>query len=359
MPFFNELGHLTVVFLEGSRGCWWAQRKACSFCGLNGLTHIYREKSAEHFYEEIRETMRRYPGARIQLSDNVLSRNMIENLLPMMAADQESYHVLAEIKANLKSADMEMLAKAGFDIVQPGIESLNDHLLELMGKGCTAVQNIAILKYTRNYKIYPSWNMLCAIPGEERTDYEQIISLIPLLHHLPAPSLTGPVVFTRFSRYCSSPEEFGLELGPETINHLSYQGNEDLIRNMGVNLSLTGGPFFDVKKQNQELYQRLDDATAEWRKLNFQTPRPSLYMIETILGLTIFDSRPAAPAPRVYLTGLRVRLYRLAWEPVSLQNIYKALPDDSEEEIQSCLNDLVSRKLMIFLSNRYLALATM
>ncbi len=97
----------------------------------------------------------------------------------------------------------------------------------------------------------------------------------------------------------------------------------------------------------------------EWRKLNFQTPRPSLYMVETILGLTIFDSRPIAPAPRVYLTGLRARLYRLAWEPVSLQNIYKALPDDSEEEIQSCLNDLVSRKLMIFLSNRYLALATM
>ena len=203
-----------------------------------------------------------------------------------------------------------------------------------MGKGCTAVQNVALLKYARNYKIYPTWNMLCAIPGEERIDYEQIISLIPLLHHLPSPSLTGSIMFSRFSRYCTSPEEFGLELGPEDINHLSYPGNEDLIRNMGANLKLTGGTFFDVKKQNQDLYQRLNDAVAKWRKLNFQ-------------------------APRVYLTGLRARIYRLAWEPVSLHTIYKALPDDSEEDIRSCLNDLVSRKLMIFLSNRYLALATM
>ena len=83
--------------------------------------------------------MRRYPDAYIQLSDNVLSRNMIRSLLPKMAEDDVPYRILGEVRTNLSSEEMRMLAKAGFYCVQPGIESLNDHLLELMGKGSSAI----------------------------------------------------------------------------------------------------------------------------------------------------------------------------------------------------------------------------
>lgn len=349
----------TPVFLEGSRGCWWGQRKACAFCGLNGLTDVYREKSVEHFYEELRETMHRYPGARIQLSDNVLSNNMIHRLPPMLSADEEEYHILTEIKTHLTSAEMEMLAKAGFDCMQPGIESLNDHLLELMGKGSTAIQNIAILKYAGTYGIYPVWNMLYGTPGEERTDYEQTLELIPLIHHLHPPSLACAIQFNRFSRYGASPEEYGLELEPAAATRLSYKGNDDLIQNLGSELKLTGGPFYNIRRQNRDLYNRLDKAVRDWRTLTFSGSRPYLVMRESILGTVIFDSRPIAPAPRVFLLGLKDRVYRLAGEPVTLRKICEALPDDSEEDIRSCLDELVRQKLMIFLSGRYLALAIM
>ena len=36
-----------TLFLEGSRGCWWGEKHACAFCGLNGRVNVYREKSPE------------------------------------------------------------------------------------------------------------------------------------------------------------------------------------------------------------------------------------------------------------------------------------------------------------------------
>ena len=347
----------TVIFLEGSRGCWWGQHRACAFCGLNGLTKVYREKSVQHFHDELQETMRRYPDASIQLSDNVLSKKMLDELLPMLAADEEKYHILAEVRTSLDSRKVKALAEAGFYCVQPGIESINDHLLTLMGKGSSAVQNIALLKYSRSCGIYPVWNMLYCMPGEERIDYEKTIELIPVIQHLQPPTFASKIQFSRFARYGTSPEEFGLELGPSAAVRLSYKGNDDLIRNLGSELELTGGPFLETEKQNQDLYIRLHKAVNEWRSLFYSESCPHLVMSDSLFGLMIFDTRPIAPSPRIILLGLKARIYRLASEPVPLNKIISALPDDSEEDIRKCLDELVSQKLMIFLSNRYLALA--
>ena len=347
----------TVIFLEGSRGCWWGQHRACAFCGLNGLTKVYREKSVQHFHDELQETMRRYPDASIQLSDNVLSKKMLDELLPMLAADEEKYHILAEVRTSLDSRKVKALAEAGFYCVQPGIESINDHLLTLMGKGSSAVQNIALLKYSRSCGIYPIWNMLYCMPGEERIDYEKTIELIPVIQHLQPPTFASKIQFSRFARYGTSPEEFGLELGPSAAVRLSYKGNDELIRNLGSELELTGGPFLETEKQNQDLYIRLHKAVNEWRSLFYSESCPHLVMSDSLFGLMIFDTRTIAPSPRIILLGLKARIYRLASEPVPLNKIISALPDDPEEDIRRCLDELVSQKLMIFLSNRYLALA--
>lgn len=112
---------------------------------------------------------------------------------------------------------------------------------------------------------------------------------------------------------------------------------------MGSVLKLTGGPFYDTVRQNLDLYDRLAAAILEWHKAFSPENRAQLVMRESPLGLMIFDSRPVAPAERVILLGLRARLYRLAKEPVSLKRIQAALPDDSAGDIQTCLDELVSR----------------
>lgn len=127
---------------------------------------------------------------------------------------------------------------------------------------------------------------------------------------------------------------------------------------MGSELVLTGGPFMVTEEQNQDLYIRLHKAVNEWRAAFYSESAPRLVMMESLFGLMIFDTRTIAPSQRVILLGLKARIYRLAGEPVPFNKIKSALPDDPEEDIRRCLDELVSQKLMISLSNRYLALAT-
>lgn len=113
----------------------------------------------------------------------------------------------------------------------------------------------------------------------------------------------------------------------------------------------------ETEEQNQDLYIRLHKAVKEWRSAYYSASGTRLVMNDSLFGLMIFDTRAIAPSPRVILLGLKARIYRLAHEPVPFNKIKSALPDDPEEDIRRCLDELVSQKLIISLSNRYLALA--
>jgi magnesium-protoporphyrin IX monomethyl ester (oxidative) cyclase len=112
------------------------------------------------------ELSRKYGNNLIQLTDNILSFDAMEHLLPMLAESGEALNLVGEVKTNLKERDIERLVKAGFRIVQPGIESLNDHLLQLMNKGNNSASHVAFLKYCRKHNLRLSWNLLIALPGE-------------------------------------------------------------------------------------------------------------------------------------------------------------------------------------------------
>ncbi len=358
-PVYYAQTYEHTVFLEGSRGCWWGAKHPCSFCGLNGLTNVYREKTPQKLYDEIHEMTARYPDVRIQLSDNVLSQKMIRGLLPMLAADGQPYKILAEVKTNLKPGDVEALAKAGVHVTQPGIESLNDHLLTLMGKGSSAAQNVALMKYCRTWGIYPVWNMMLQVPGENREDYEQMLELIPLIVHLNPPTRANTIAFMRFSRYCDHPENYGMELEPDPLYHCCFQDPPDIAANAGIYYILTGGPFTDTIRKNTDLYVKIHEAVASWREQFYSRQSPKLFAAEGFFGLIIFDTRPCALEQTQILLGLSAKIYRLAWEPVSLKKLAEQIPEKSIEEIQKALDDLIMKKLMVFLSGRYLALAAL
>ena len=77
-----------------------------------------------------------------------------------------------EVKANLRLQQVALLAAAGIDRIQPGIESLSDHVLKLMRKGTTALQNVQLLKWCREHGVKAEWNVLYGFPGELPEDYE-------------------------------------------------------------------------------------------------------------------------------------------------------------------------------------------
>src|SRR5438445_486018 len=112
-----------------------------------------------------------------------------------------------EIKANLNRTDIRLLSEAGVDSVQPGIESLSTHILALMKKGITAINNINTLRWARYYEINVSWNILHGFPGELADDYQQQTGLVRMLTHLQPPTVVSRIWLERFSPLFNSSME--------------------------------------------------------------------------------------------------------------------------------------------------------
>jgi ribosomal peptide maturation radical SAM protein 1 len=210
--FPNSADRVRELWLpyESSRGCWWGQKHHCTFCGINGLGMTFRQKSAERVLQELKELLAKHPSNRVCIVDNIMPFDYFKTLIPRLPAEVPSLHAFYEQKANLKLSQVVALKSAGIAIVQPGIEALSSALLQRMKKGVSARQNIALLRYARAAGLSVSWNLLYGFPGDERRDYEQTLSLLPLMRHLNPPSDLYYLSIDRFSPYFDRPHEYGI-----------------------------------------------------------------------------------------------------------------------------------------------------
>ena len=199
-----------VLLFEASRGCWWGAKSHCTFCGLNGGAMKYRSKSPGRLIDELRELIRRWPCPTLEAVDNILDMDYFESVLPALEDFDLPGPIFFEIKANLKRHHVAALKRAKIMRIQPGIESLSDHVLKLMRKGTTALRNVQLLKWCREYGISVDWNLLYGFPGETDDDYREIMSLLPRIAHLQMPGACGAIRLDRFSPYFEQPGSFGI-----------------------------------------------------------------------------------------------------------------------------------------------------
>jgi ribosomal peptide maturation radical SAM protein 1 len=201
------------LMVETSRGCWWGEHSHCTFCGLNGLSMAYRSKSSQRAVEEITSLWDRYSdrAADVLAVDNILDYKHINTMLPQLAQHTKRFSLFYETKANLKKQQIETMAKASIDRVQPGIESLSTHVLKVMRKGISALNNVQVLKWCLEYRIVPYWNILWGFPGERPDDYVQSNEWASRLFHLQPPVSTAPIRLDRFSPLFDTPDEFGVK----------------------------------------------------------------------------------------------------------------------------------------------------
>lgn len=214
----------TAVPIETSRGCWWGEKKHCTFCGLNGLTMAFRSKSAQRAFDELVDLVHSYglgPKRRthILVVDNILDYRYFNDFLPMIAESDLKVVLHYEVKANLRLDQLMLLRDAGVHHLQPGIESMSNHLLEVMRKGTTRLRNLQTMKWCTELGIDVSWNYLHGFPGETDDDYVDLPELFGLVSHLPPPEHVGPARADRFSPFYESPEEFGIA---ELVHEMAY-----------------------------------------------------------------------------------------------------------------------------------------
>ena len=163
--------------------------------------------------------------------DNILEHRYIKDVFVPLAEQGRPYEFFYEVKANLTPEQVKALAQGGVRYMQPGIESLSTHVLKLMRKGTTAIQNVRLLKWAAYYGIHASWNVLVGFPGERPEDYEQQLATMRLIPHLRPPDSVGRIWLERYSPNFTEAEERGIvNVRPDRVYAAIYPACLDMER---------------------------------------------------------------------------------------------------------------------------------
>lgn len=323
----DEHQELTLA-LESSRGCWWGARQHCTFCGLNANGMGYRQKSAQRFQWELERMAERYGARFIFMADNILSMDYFGRFMDWAAGAPRRSHFFYEIKSNLNRKQVARLAAAGVTAVQPGIESFSSKILALMRKGTTGAQNIAFLKYAREYGIYTAYNLLVGFPGEDEREYDRLAAELPKLFHLRPPSSVPEVEFHRFSPYHQTPERFGLRLRSSASYRHLYPFPEEDVARIAYSFEREDEPAPAPRRYLERLIAQI----ARWHEA-YKEDDCSLTWEADGMDVVIDDHRPDFPRRRYRLRNHAAAVFHATDFPKSqkllLRDAEQAPPDDT------------------------------
>jgi ribosomal peptide maturation radical SAM protein 1 len=347
-----------ALLIETSRGCWWGAKSHCTFCGLNGKTMCFRSKSPDRVLHELKELKSRHGLERFVAVDNNLDMGYFQSVLPSLRDQPLGISLFYETTSHLKEHQVALLRAAGVSAVQPGIESLNSHVLRLMRKGVSAIQNVQLLKWCKEYGVTVAWNLLYGIPGETREDYEKTLELMDALFHLPPPHSLGPVRIDRFSPYFNAPELFGLEnVRPFPIYQYIYPLSSPETENLAYFFEADGA----TREDHAPLVEAILRKAAEWRAANgCSLTREYGEDFE----LLIHDSRPNRVHSYIVLNGVQREVYDLCHERQILSRIRGFLEarygvsSMTEDWLRQFLTQMVDWRLMVREGEQYLSVAT-
>jgi len=345
-----------LLLIQTARGCWWGERNHCTFCGLNGGTMAFRSKSPDRVIAELRHLRERYGVSAIDTVDEILDMRYFNTLLPALQRESLDVQLFYEVKANLTHRQVGQMARGGITNIQPGIESLSDHVLKLIDKGTTALKNVQLLKWCREYGIIVYWNLLYGIPGETRADYDEIARIIEAIWFLDPP--TGGAVqlrLDRFSPYHARPDRYGLVnvRASESYRHLYTAAGDDLDR-----LAY----YFDFDYTDCRAYpgEYAEDAVTLVRKWEEDTERGDLRQRVLPDGcLELLDTRPGATRSRRVLASWHAATYLECDRVLTLERLQAQhfLAGISERELTGFLDELIADKLMVRNGDQVLSLA--
>ena len=343
------------LLFETSRGCWWGEKHHCTFCGLNGETMRYRSKSAKRAFDEFVYLTERYPGCSVNAVDNILDMQYFNDFLPMLKRQQHGVKLFYEVKANLRKEQLRLLLSAGVREIQPGIESFSDHVLRIMRKGVSALQNIQLIRMCRELGISVFYNLIWGFPGESPADYAEMARLVPLISHLQPPVGEGAIRIDRFSPNFEQARELGFgDLIPHPAYSYVYPFNAEALTKLAY--------FFvsaDGNDSEAQYTQVLASEVQNWRACHSKS---DLFWMQTKEYLLIWDFRPIATEVLTVLTGLEKLCYLECEQIRTPQQIGLALKAHDqlraeENTVSEILDSLTNRNLMIRRGNSYLALA--
>ena len=336
------------LLFESSRGCWWGDRRLCKFCGyIPPAVGRYRTRSPEKIADAIENLVERYGIRHIRASDAIMPAQFPKTVLPHLIERGVECTRAYEIKSNHREEDLDLYVRAGINELQPGIESLSSHVLTLMDKGVSALENVRLLRNARSRRINIIWNFLSAIPGETRQDYAAMMALIPLIEHLQAPVRYGPIHVSRYSPYQQQPDAYGisnLHALPVYVELFGDQADQ-VCSNYDAEYTTEAMSDTDLNNRFEAVVQRWVDA---WENAG-EPPCLDLHELEDGWAL-IRDTREVSTARWQLLDRPMFDALKAVRNSVRADRLH---PDHLK-----AVQHLVERRLVVDYEGRYMSLVT-
>jgi ribosomal peptide maturation radical SAM protein 1 len=304
---------------ESSRGCWWGQKHHCTFCGLNAEGMAFRAKSPERVLSELQTLERAHGVSLFAATDNIIALPHVAQVLAKLAPEDRSApppnrRLFYEMKSNADEAQLEIMARGGVVLVQPGIESLSADALRIMRKGVTPALNLRLLRNAAELGMGVIWSFLYGFPGERAETYGEIARLLPLFSHFHPPVSCTRIRLDRFSPNYERAAELGFS---NVVPVPAYGAIYDVPREALAELAY----FFDADAPTaarEADMASLREAIRDWRQSWYDAPTtPQLSLVEVGDGGLIKDTRSVAVEPLYYAARTEYAALRLLRSPLS------------------------------------------
>jgi len=352
--FYQYYGRLPV---EISRGCWWNR---CTFCNLNVHHPSYREKPVKRIVEEILTLSDKYKILDFQLIGNTLPRKDYRILFEQLTRLGRDFSFVAETRAGqLTSQDYALMKKAGFSIIQTGIESFSTQYLKKMNKGTRVIDNIAALKFCKENGIQNHYNIIIHYPNEDAKDFEETQKVVRQIQsYLDPPQLCElRVMYGSPIQRC--PEQFNIEtLTNAPIDRVMYPP-EFLEKGFAF--------VYDFKRKESLGRQDWESLVIEWKKeretaeiegiqKKSAIDRLVFYFTDGGNFLKVYDKRDSQNIRIFVLNELERAVFLACVDVISLRELQERFSRVPEFELVAILQSLEQNGLMVEEDKHYLCL---
>ena len=170
LPLPDYLSPRPVLPLAASRGCYWGK---CRFCPEAAApTHPYRSGPAQDFPDRLLALVAQTGVRDFHLTDNAIPVPVLKSLAARHAdLPGLRWHGFVRFeRALLDPALVAGLAASGCTLLQLGLESGSQSVLEQMAKGTKLTEAAQILENLRAAGIASYVYVMTGIPGETATD---------------------------------------------------------------------------------------------------------------------------------------------------------------------------------------------
>ncbi len=337
--------------IETSRGCWWAARSPCTFCGLTSRGSRFRTRSAENAIGMMTSLSNRYTVSGFYPTDQTLPHGFVKGLFGKLTHEGKRYPIFYATRIPMAREEIQTICDAGTNTLGAGIESFSTHMLTVMNKGTRAIQNLEMLKWCRACGMRLGYNILIRLPGENLEDYHKQCELIPKIIHFSPPSKTLPVLILRGSPLFTRPELHSIRnLTPALAYPFLFPENRFNLSRIAL--------YFDYESEGtlpDSVYEELQSAIRNWQQAWEREPRPFLQCSRDYDKLLINDGRHTEVSSCQY-GGTAAELYEFCERPRTAEAISRQFGDAALAH--KALREFVDRSFMAHVDEMYLSLAT-